>query len=160
MKNSKRYADSAVYRYSIGMIAACIVGFAAPAFAQDPRDPEDGKVAVGGEHILTVRFPTNTMSIRDRAEKIEERLVLILADPALKPSDIRAQLLPGGGSARIMVKERLLVTVDVQTARYNQMTPLALAQKWTEHLRIVLPKVNVKPNPNIINEGGSGTVPK
>ena len=104
-------------------------------------------MSVGGEHILTVRFPAAGMSIKQRADAITERLVTILSNPNLKPEDIVAVPL-GDGEAEIMVKGKLLVTVDKQTAHFNTTTPLALAQSWTAHLRKVLPQVNVKPNPN------------
>jgi len=107
----------------------------------------DGDVSVGGEHILTVRFPAAGMTIKQRADTITERLATILSDPSLKPEDIVAVPL-GNGEAKITVKDRLLVTVDKQTAKFNTTTPLALAQAWTTHLRKVLPEVNVKPNPN------------
>jgi hypothetical protein len=107
----------------------------------------EGDVSVGGEHILTVRFPASGMSIKQRADAITERLVTILSDPNLKPEDIVAVPL-GKDEAKIMVKDKLLVTVDKQTARFNTTTPLALARSWTVHLRKVLPEVNVQPNPN------------
>jgi len=106
----------------------------------------DGDVNVGGEHILTVRFAANGISIKDRAEAITDRLTRILSDPHLKPSDI--VVLPSGKDAVIKVKDRLLVTVDAQTARFNQAKPMALGEFWAQHLRVVLPRVNVKPNPN------------
>lgn len=112
----------------------------------DTQNSRDGLVAVGGVSILTIRFPAAGMSVRRRADAITERLRVILADPTLKPSDIVA--VPDGNEAKIMVKNRLLVTVEPETARYNTSTPLELAQMWVEHLRKVLPEVNVQPNPN------------
>jgi hypothetical protein len=110
------------------------------------RADGDGDVNVGGEHILTVRFPANGISIKDRAEAITDRLTRILADPNLKPSDIVVS--PSGKDAVIKVKDKLLVTVDAQTARYNQAKPMALGETWAQHLRLVLPRVNFRPNPN------------
>ena len=118
----------------------------APAHADS-----DGDVNVGGEHILTVRFASNGFSIKDRAEAITDRLTRILSDSHLKPSDIVVS--PSGKDAVIKVKDRLLVTVDAQTAHFNQSTPLALGESWARHLRVVLPKVNVRPNPNIERGG-------
>jgi hypothetical protein len=106
----------------------------------------DGDVNVGGEHILTVRFPSNGYSIKDRAEAITDRLTRILSDANLRPSDIVVS--KSGKDAVIRVKDRLLVTVDAQTAHFNQTTPMALGESWARHLRIVLPRVNVRPNPN------------
>ena len=53
-----------------------------------------------------------------------------------------------GKDAVIRVKDRLLVTVDAPTAKFNQTDPMSLGESWAKHLRIILPKINVKPNPN------------
>ncbi len=128
------------------LAAAAAILFCAGHGATAAENP-DGEVAVGGEHVLTVRFPANGMSVKERADAIQERLVTILSDPKLKPSDIVA--LPSGRTeAKIVVKDRLLVTIDAQTARFNTSKPLALAKAWADHLRRVLPRINVKPNPN------------
>lgn len=118
------------------------------AFGQTDSVDNEGQVAVGGEQILTVRFPAAGMSIKERADAITDRLVLILSNPNLKPSDIQVVPLTNH-EAKITVGNRLLVTVDRQTARYNQTTPFLLAQSWAAHLRRVLPRVNVKPNSNL-----------
>lgn len=136
-----------------------------PAFAQDEApNPKDGEVAVGGKTILTIRVPSEGMTIKERAEAVSNRLVTILNDADLKPSDIVALPL-GRNAAKIMVKNQLLVTVDTQTARINQARPLALANIWVDHLRRVLPHVSVKPNPNLgeppgNNEAGKNIPPK
>lgn len=116
------------------------------------RADSDGDVNVGGEHILTVRFASNGYSVKDRAEAITDRLTRILSDSHLKPADIVVS--PSGKDAVIRVKDTLLVTVDAQTAHFNQTTPMALGEFWAKHLRVVLPRVNVRPNPN--DERGSG----
>lgn len=124
-------------------IAGCMLWFIVciPAKAQN-----EGVVAVGGEWILTVRTPAGGMSVKERADRITERLVTILSDPSIKPQDITAVPL-GRTEAKIMVKKELLVTVDSETARINQMDAMALAMKWVRHLRKVIPQVNVKLNP-------------
>ena len=128
----------------LSVIAAAVVlsGIGVGAHADS-----EGDVSVGGEHILTVRFAANGISIKDRADAITERLVRILSDPHLKPADI--VVVPSGKDAVIKVKDKLLVTVDAQTARFNGTKPVALGESWAQHLRIVLPKVNAKPNPNL-----------
>lgn len=134
-----------------GLMAAfcALAGMASLSFGQMAlaQDNEEGKVAVGGKTILTIRTPAEGMTVAERADAIQNRLVLILADPHLQPSDIIAVPM-GKNAAKIMVKNRLLVTVDMQTAKINQAKPLALAQTWVAHLREVLPKVNQQPNPN------------
>jgi hypothetical protein len=111
------------------------------------RAADDGAVDVGGEHVLTVYYPAGGLSVKQRADKVTERLVTILGDPRIKPSDVQA-LGQGKGEARIMVKNTLLYTVDMQTAKRNSTTPLKLAQSYVAHLRDLLPRINVKPNPN------------
>lgn len=114
-----------------------------PAHAAD-----DGLVDVGGEHVLTVYYPAGGYTVKQRADKITERLVVILGDPHLRPNDILA--VPNGkNEAKIMVKNQLLYTVDMPTAQRNSTSPLKLAQSYVTHLRHLLPRINVKPNPNL-----------
>ncbi len=129
-------AGMLAFTLCVGMALAVV-----PAHADS-----DGAVDVGGEHILTVRFASNGFSIKDRAEAITDRLTRILSDSSLRPSDIVVS--KSGKDAVIKVKDRLLVTVDLQTARFNQTTPLLLGESWAKHLRIVLQRVNVRQNPN------------
>jgi hypothetical protein len=130
-------------------VAAIGISISAGAVQTQPVAPgnQDGVVAVGGVSILTIRFATEGMSIKDRADKITDRLRFMLGDADLKPSDIVASSL-GAGSAVITVKGRLLVTIEAQTAQFNSTTALKLAQSWTHHLRMVLMQVNVQPNDN------------
>ena len=110
------------------------------------RAADDGEVAVGGEHVLTVYFPAGGLSVKQRADKVTERLVNFLGDADLKPADIQAA--PNGKSeAKITIKGKLFYTVDAQTAKRENLTPLKSAQHYVDALRTVLPKVNVKPNP-------------
>ena len=133
---------------ALALFAACLLAGTCSARAEGG----DGDVSVGGEHILTVRFAAGGLSIKERADAITERLNVILADPNLKAADIRA--LPAGSDAKIMVKDKLLVTVDSQTAKFNTSKPLQLAQAWADHLRKVLPRINVKPNPRDEDHAG------
>ena len=129
-------------------VLLCWLFAAAPAMGH--ADNRDGKVAVGGVEILTVRFPAAGLTVKQRADAVTERLNAILSDPNLKASDIEA--VPLGkrclDGAEIVVKGRLFITVDCATARYNKATPIDLARAWLKHLRRVLPALNVKPNPN------------
>lgn len=110
------------------------------------RAADDGEVAVGGEHVLTIYFPAGGLSVKQRADKVTERLVNFLGDADLKPTDIQA-LSNGKSEAKITIKGKLFYTVDAQTAKRENMTPLKSAQHYVDMLRTVLPKVNVKPNP-------------
>ena len=123
------------------------ISISAGAVQTQPTTPanQDGVVAVGGVSILTIRFATEGMSVKDRADKITDRLRFMLGEPDMKPSDIVAAPL-GADAAVITVKGRLLVTIDAQTAQFNSTTPLKLARVWVQHLRTVILQVNVQPN--------------
>ncbi len=110
------------------------------------RAANEGEVAVGGEHVLTIYFPAGGLSVKQRADKVTERLVNFLGDADLKPTDIQA-VSNGKSEAKITIKGKLFYTVDAQTAKRENMTALKAAQHYAELLRAVLPKVNVKPNP-------------
>ena len=111
------------------------------------RANDDGSVDVGGEHVLTVYYPAGGLSVKQRADKITERLVTILGDPHIKAEDVQAVAV-GKNEAKIMVKTTLLYTVDAPTAKRNGTPALKLAQSYVAHLRDLLPRINVKPNPN------------
>jgi hypothetical protein len=109
------------------------------------QDPNEGLVAVGGVEILRIRMPAPNMTIAERASAIQDRLVTILSDSNLRPSDIVAA--PSGKDYKLLVKGQLLVTVTRRDAEFNKTTTRQLAEVWAKHIRAVLPQVNVKPNP-------------
>ncbi len=128
-----------------GLAVIGLLAIGVPAFAWN-----EGDVDVGGVHLLTVRARESGMSVKQRADRITDRLRFILADPNLRPSDVHVVPL-GNDNAKIRVKNRLLVTVTPEDARLssrNKMTSLELAHSWARHLRSTLPQLNVKPNPN------------
>ena len=117
---------------------------ATPIYTQE--DPNAGLVAVGGETILRIRTASAGLSIEQRADTLQERLVTILAAPDLRPSDITVA--PSGKDCKILVKGKLFVTATQTDASFNKTTTRQLANIWADHIRTVLPKVNAKPNPN------------
>ena len=133
-------------RLLLGLCAA-LCACALPILAQETTDEKDGDVSIGSIKILTVRFATADMSIKQRAEAITNRLTSILADARIRPSDII--VLPvGKEEAKIVVKDKLLVTVDAKTAQFNHTKAMELGKMWADHLRAVLPQINAKPNTN------------
>ena len=94
-------------------------------------------VFIGGTPIMRVRVAAAGYSPEQRASAIQERLNRILAHGPIHPSDITASA--QGAEAVVRVKGRLLFTADMATARYNQATPLELANQWADHMRVVLP---------------------
>ena len=94
-------------------------------------------VFIGGTPIMRVRVAAAGYSPEQRATAIQERLNRILAHGPIHSSDIIASA--QGAEAVVRVKGRLLFTADMATARYNQATPLELANQWADHMRAVLP---------------------
>ena len=96
-------------------------------------------VFIGGTPIMRVRVAAAGYSPEQRASAIQERLNRILAHGPIHSSDIIASA--QGAEAVVRVKGRLLFTADMATARYNQATPLELANQWADHMRAVLPRL-------------------
>ena len=131
---------------ALGALCAMLLTPALSTRAQD-SDEKDGDVSIGSIKILTVRFPAGDLTIKQRAAAITDRLTTILADARIRPSDI--MVLPmGKDEAKIVVKDKLLVTVDSRTAQFNHTKAMDLGKMWADHLRAVLPQINAKPNPN------------
>lgn len=107
----------------------------------------DGIVAVGGETVLVLRAAVGNMSVRQRANAVQDRLVTILGAPKIGMADIVQVKLPDG-EYKITVHHELLVTVTKEDAAINKTTTSKLAKIWTEKLRKVIPELNARPNPN------------
>ena len=94
-------------------------------------------VFVGGTPIMRVRVASAGYSPEQRATAIQERLNEILAHGPIRPADVTVA--PLGAEAVVRVQGRLLFTADAATAKFNQATPMALANQWAQHVRTVLP---------------------
>lgn len=126
---------------SIAVVVIVTLGCIAPCLAQGEQP---GVVTVGGEMILRIRFSAGGMTPQQRADAITTRLRTILQDPDIQPEDVVVKPI-AGGEAAIYIKENLLVTVDRRHADFHKTTPLKLGEIWANHLRKVIPQVNVKP---------------
>ena len=122
------------------LLAGCCL-FARPALA------DDADVAVGGIMLFRIHATVNGMSPQDRANAVATRLQDILSAPTLKPEDVQI-VGTDKNNQKIMVKDRLLVTVTKADGDANGVTTQKQAQMWLDSLRKNLPKVNAKPNPN------------
>ena len=122
------------------LLAACCL-FARPALA------DDGDVAVGGILLFRIHVGANGMSPKERADAVDTRLQVILGAPVIKAEDIHI-VGSDKNSAKILVKDNLLVTVTKADGDFNKVTAQKQAQMWLDSLRKGLPKVNAKPNPN------------
>lgn len=107
------------------ILAAALVLLNGAATAQAPST--SNAVFVGGTPIMRVRVGAAGYTPAQRAAAIQERLNDILAHGPIRPDDITAE--PLGSEAVVRVQGRLLFTADGATARFNQATPLELANQ-------------------------------
>lgn len=167
MKNSQAHAEMGTCishwgrRLSLmmaGGVCACLMAVAAlPGAAQEN---DEGKVAVGGSLVLTIRTPAGGMSIKERADAITERLSTFLAYENLKTTDVTVQRM-SGNTAKILVRDKLFVTVVPEMSRPNNTTSYALAQIWAKNIRRVLMEHNVTPGQDVpVTPGNQGDVPR
>jgi len=124
-------------RYFAAMAALLLLGASALARADTPSTADT--VFLGGAVIMRVRVPAGGYTIPERAAMIQRRVNTILGGRPIVPSDVVVQ--PMGSEAVVMVKGHLLFTADWATARYNDTTPMALAEHWADEMRQVLPKL-------------------
>lgn len=117
------------------------------AISARPAHAEDADVAVGGVFLFRIHATVNGMAPKDRADIVDSRLQDILSAPKLVPADIRVVTVDKN-NAKIMVKDRLLVTVLKEDGAANGVTTLKQAQMWVDSLKKNLPRVNAKPNVN------------
>ena len=93
-------------------------------------------LAVGGMELITIRGDSEK-AVAARADILYSRLVWILADASLARRDIWIDFTQSDPS--IYVKKRLLITVMLQDAQYNQSTPEKQAEVWRQRFSETLP---------------------
>lgn len=94
-------------------------------------------VFVGGTPIMRVRVAAAGYTPDQRASEIQQRVNEALSHGPIQPDDITVE--PSGNEAVVLVKGHLLFTADWATARFNDATPMNLADQWADHMRMVLP---------------------
>ena len=107
--------------------------------AANAQPASSNAVFVGGTPIMRVRVAAGGMSPNQRADQIQQRVNKVLGQGPITVSDIAVE--PAGNEAVVNVKGQLLLTADWATARYNQSTPMELAQKWADTMRGILPSL-------------------
>jgi hypothetical protein len=124
--------------------ALALLGTAALADAPSTATPTAPSTAnavfVGGTPIMRVRVAAGGYTPEERATHIQNRLNLILGHGPITPSDITVEP-TNSGEYTVDVKGRLLFTADSSTARFNDATPLDLANQWADNMRQVLPSL-------------------
>jgi hypothetical protein len=113
------------------MVVTCV-------FAQDHRD-----VAVGGEMLIRLRVGIGNLSLDERADRIDERIVRVLSLRNLRASDVVMK--QKGDNYEIRVRGILLVVATPEDAEATKMNVKKLAEQWTNTFKKKLPLLNVQP---------------
>ena len=138
---------------------------AAPAFAQDaipptvlrtlpvpptglkivppPKPTDIPELVIAGRVVMRLRAQAGGLTPAERADALARRLGPILALTDIAPADVSVRQRRPGQTAYIYVRERLLLTVDRNTAAANRSSVDDLAQAWARNLRETLPQINV-----------------
>jgi hypothetical protein len=112
-------------------------GPGAPANPVPYTDTNANAVFVGGTPIIRIRVASGGMTPEERASAIQDRVNEILGEGPIMVSDVTVG--PVGNEDAVYVKGKLILTADMETAKFNHSTPLALANTWADNLRGVLP---------------------
>jgi len=140
--------------YLVGSITVLTIAIA-PVAAQDtapsatlPVVPPPATVAVpelviAGRVVMRLRSQAGGLTPEERADALRQRLGVIITLPNIVPADVQVRQRRPGQTAYIYVRDRLLLTVDRNTAAANKTSVDALAQNWARNLRETLPQINV-----------------
>lgn len=86
-----------------------------------------GEVLIAGKVILRIRVAAGGISAGTRAKIVAERLWSLVAH-GLQADQIR--VVWTGREAALVARQQLIVTADLNHARLNSSTPVALAELW------------------------------
>ncbi len=115
------------------LLCCLVIGLAVPVLAVSPGD-----VVVGNELVLRIRFAGGGMSIEERRDIVTQRINGLLGSDTFDPADLKVTTVKK--STVIMAGDKLIITVDKETAAFNKTTPQKLAEAWATTLRRVIPK--------------------
>ena len=115
---------------SLAGLLAC----AAPAVRAADTTTE---AIIGGTLIHNVRTAWAGRSPQQRADQVQQRLNVALAQAPIHPKTSRSAQVQGDWC--VLFRGRRFLTADPLTAKQDHSNPQALAAKWARHLRHVLP---------------------
>ncbi len=128
------------------LLALCALAVvpAAPTWAQNPSDAAntDTSITLNGQTVMRIRTGAGGYTAEQRADAVRNRLVPILSLRRLQPGDVTVQLV-NPNQSNILVRGRLLLTVDQTLAKANGEAPEQLAEAWAANLRETLPAASV-----------------
>ena len=122
----------------LAMTAVFIPTMAGPALAG-----YEGDVIIGQEVVLRIRFPAGGLSVKERADRVTERINNLLGSEPFNPSDVKTGI--RNKEHVVLIGDNLIITADKRTAEFNKATPEQLAKIWATNLRRVIPKAKAQP---------------
>lgn len=145
-------------KWHVFALACSLVMLPGMVSAQRIIAPEIGKIALvedsspsvwgmSGMEMIYVRKGANGQTPVTRTLAWDARTVEILShtqSPPLRASDVRAVSI--NGRDFVVVRRYLLLEVTSEDARAEQLSKPALARKWANSVRRVLPQVAPMPN--------------
>lgn len=118
-----------IKRFVIGLI---LLGIVVPALALP------GEVIIGQQLVLRIRFPAGGFTVQERVDAVTLRLNELLGSKPFDPSDVTVGV--RNKEYVVLMGDKVIVTADEDTAKFNKATPQQLAEKWAANLRRVIPK--------------------
>lgn len=113
------------------IVVLMLIALTVPAFA------EKGDLLIDSQVVMRIRFPAAGMSIQERVDRITDRVNLLLGSDEFYPEKLAIQKI--GNDVVIVYTDKLIVTVDLKTARANKTTSQRQATQWRDNLRRVVP---------------------
>ncbi len=113
-----------------------------PSLAISHNVKSFGVVRIGKKTVLLIRKSIGSISPKDRASIVNTRIIRILTDPKLDPSQIRVGQLDKSDTV-VKLGEMAIIDVTASDAAAENLSVKQLANEWAERLRKDL--VSAKP---------------
>lgn len=108
-----------------------------PVAANAAQADKAAQVVVGGTLIHTIRTTWAGHTPQQRADEVQQRLIVAFAQGPVHPQDITVAKMQDDWC--VLCRGRRLLTADALAAQQQHSTPAALAEEWAVRLRQVLP---------------------
>lgn len=129
-------------RFALALILAMTAVFI-PTLAGPALAGYEGDVIIGQEVVLRIRFPAGGLSVKERADRVTERINNVLGSEPFNPSDVKVGV--RNKEHVVLIGDKVIITADKRTAQFNKSTPEQLANMWAANLRRVIPKAKAQP---------------
>ena len=118
------------------VLLSMVLALVLTAFAHAQGYPVD----LAGVTILRVRFPASGYDAQERMMIVYERLIDALGYYGRDSGPELENIQVVSHSPALYIGERIFFTVDEDHAVYNGTSPMALAERWAENLRLAIQK--------------------